>query len=83
MISIAKYHGFTLDVRRDATENEAKGRGWLAKVFDRNGTSVENEHNVPWVSQHAARMNALAVARLEIGKLENPKPTDSPIWKHS
>ena len=83
MISIAKYHSFTLDVRHDATQNEAKVRGWLVEVRDRNGISVEYEHEVPCLSQYEARVNALAVARLEIGKLGDPKPIDSPIWKNS
>src|SRR6266851_3279849 len=83
MISTARYHGFTQDVRRDATQNETKVRGWLAEVLDRNGLSVRNKREVPLGSRHADRVNALAVARLEIGRLGNPKPTDSPIWKNS
>jgi hypothetical protein len=72
----ASYHGFTLLADRE----HGGPRGWSARVLDRNGCQLVDDRPGPWLSVSEAQERAEELAKDEIVRLGEHRPTDRPNW---
>ena len=72
----AAYHGFMLLVDRE----HGGLRGWSVCVLDRNRCQLVDDRPDPWTSLSEAQERAAELARDEIVRLGERRPTDRPQW---
>jgi len=76
----ASYHGFTLLADREPERGHVELRGWSVRVLDRNGCQLADERPGPLLNASEAQECAAELARNEIERLSEHRPTAGPNW---